>query len=52
MFMEDFSIKSLKEFTGNFKGIHLESWDDEDIDVPFEITPRQFLQFAEYDLNI
>lgn len=51
MFMEDFSIKSLKEFTGNFKGIHLDTWDNEDIDVPFEITPRQFLQFAEYDLN-
>ena len=49
--MEDFSIKSLNEFICKSKGIHLDSWDSKDIDTPFEIKPKQFLKFAERDLN-
>ncbi len=49
--MEDFSIKSLNEFICKSKGIRLDSWDSKDIDTPFEIKPKQFLKFAERDLN-
>lgn len=49
--MEDFSVESLKEFTGDFKGVHLDSWDTANVDLPFEITPDQFLRFAEHDLS-
>ena len=35
----------------DFDQVHLESWSSHDIETPFQIKPRDFLKFAEYDLN-
>jgi len=49
--MKDLSIESLRKFIGNFQDIILGTWDSVDVEVPFQITPNQFLKFAEYDLG-
>lgn len=49
--MDDFSIESLKKFIGNFEDVRFDTWDSEDVEAPFQMTPKQFLEFAEYDLN-
>lgn len=49
--MEDLSLSSLKKMLGDFSQVHLESWSSHDIEIPFQIKPKDFLAFAEYDLN-
>lgn len=49
--MEDFSIESLEEFIGDREGVHLDSWGNENIEVPFPIRAKEFLKSAEYDLS-
>jgi len=47
----DLRLNSLRVFFGDLSQIHLESWSSEDVKTPFEIKPKEFLSFAEYDLN-
>jgi len=49
--MVSFSSKSLKKFIGDFEDVHLDTWNSNDIEVPFQIKPSEFLKFAETDLN-
>lgn len=49
--MKDLSLESVKEFLSNFDDLILGSTSCTDVETSFQIKPRQFLRFAEQDLN-
>jgi len=49
--MENYNIETLKQFLGNFKEVGIDSWNEENIETPFEISSKEFLNFADYDLT-
>jgi hypothetical protein len=49
--MKDLSLRSLKEFLGNFSDIVSGGPFTTNIEIPFRIKPHEFLKFAEHDLN-
>lgn len=49
--MKDLSLESVNEFLSDWDDLILGGWGGTDIETPFRIKPRQFLRFAEHDLN-
>jgi hypothetical protein len=49
--LKDLSIESLREFTGNYQDIVVTGDILSSIGIPFEISAREFLQFATQDLD-
>jgi hypothetical protein len=49
--VEDLSIQSLTEYAGNYGSIRVTGVVGNPIETPFQIRPRQFLSFAELDLQ-
>jgi hypothetical protein len=49
--MQNFSLLSLKDILGDLSQVHLESWSSHDVETPFQIKPKEFLTFGEYDLK-
>jgi hypothetical protein len=49
--MKDLELESVKEFLSNFDDLILGTMGGTDIETPFQIKARQFLRFAEHDLN-
>jgi len=49
--MKDLSLESIKEFLSHWDDLILGSWGGTDVETPFQIKPREFLRFAEHDLN-
>jgi hypothetical protein len=49
--MEDKNLEFLMEFVGNFDAVRMDGWGNFDVEVPFETTAREFLEFAEHDLR-
>ena len=47
----DFDIAFLNELTKKHEECHLITWGNENIQPPFQIMPKDFLNYAEYDLN-
>jgi hypothetical protein len=49
--MKDFGLESFKEFLSNWDDLHLSSWGGTNVETPFQIKPREFLRFAQRDLD-
>lgn len=49
--MQELTIVFLRDYISNSEKCHLDSWRGENIKSPFQITPKHFLSYAEYDLT-
>lgn len=49
--MKDSKTTSIQDISNNIDEIDMDSWSNSNIEPPFDISPKNFLKYAEYDLN-